>query len=79
MDAHFSKILSQPTQNRSISHESKNFIPSKSYTGSKVGYVFHMGEYGLGYYFDRHYSFEAQPKAYSSLSSTYGEEDGEVQ
>ena len=79
MDAHFSKVLSQPTQSRSSSHESKNFIPSKSYTGSKVGYVFQMGEYGLGYYFDRHYSFEAQSKADSSLLSTHDEKVGEVQ
>ena len=77
MDDHFSKILSQPTQN--TSGASKNFIPSKSYTGSKVGYVFQMGKYGLGYYFDFHFSFGAPSKADSSLSTSHDDKDEEVE
>lgn len=34
-------------------YESKLFIPSRQYTGSKPGYVFKTGNFGLGYYFDK--------------------------
>ena len=61
MDAHFTKILSQPLQ--SNGHDRKSFIPSKSFIGSKSGYIFQMGEYGLGYYVDKYYSFEPTSNA----------------
>ena len=30
------------------------FIPAKTFSGAKKGYVFKNGEQGLGYYTDRH-------------------------
>ena len=30
------------------------FIPAKTFSGTKKGYVFKNGEQGLGYYTDRH-------------------------
>jgi hypothetical protein len=48
MDAKLVKIIetSQSSQNQ-------KFIPSKTFTGNRVGYVFQNGEKGLGYYIDQ--------------------------
>lgn len=56
MDDHFNKILG--------SHASKNatkFIPAKTFEGRKPGYVFHNGDFGVGYYLDsKHTSYDVQ-------------------
>lgn len=59
MDAHFTKILSQPINGTKRNLNGKeSFIASDKYVGFKVGYVFQMGKNGLGYYLDRYYTFE---------------------
>jgi len=47
MENHFHRMLAVgDTSKRSM------FIEAKSYIGSKKGYVFQMGDQGLGYYYD---------------------------
>ena len=38
--------------NKPIYEEKKSFIPSKTFIGSKSGYVFKTDSEGLGYYID---------------------------
>jgi hypothetical protein len=38
--------------NKPIYEEKKSFIPSKTFIGSKSGYVFKTDREGLGYYID---------------------------
>ncbi|MFN9955256.1 MAG: hypothetical protein ACK55I_19345, partial [bacterium] len=49
MDDHFSKILTPFAGDRG----SVAFIASPTFVGAKRGYVFHLGDRGLGYYLDR--------------------------
>ena len=42
--------------NSSIGNKNVEFLPSSKYTNSKAGYVFKMGDKGLGYYLDPYFS-----------------------
>ena len=55
MDEHF-KHMMQP-RNIAPSASSSNlepFIASKTFSGAKLGYVFKLGEKGIGYYIDKY-------------------------
>jgi len=58
MDAHFSKILA-PIDSKQRKDDA-SFIPRAKYTGSIPGYIFQMGNRGIGYYKDTYYSFDAK-------------------
>ena len=46
MDHHFNRMLDVSSGSQ------ERFLPSNSFTGSKLGYYFGKGELGLGYYLD---------------------------
>ena len=45
-------IYSKHKLNEGMYSKKPDFIPSSKFTGSKKGYIFTMGEKGLGYYID---------------------------
>ena len=51
MDNHFRNVFD-------IGTSTKSFIPSTSFSGSRKGYVFQLGDKGLGYYYDE---FQNEP------------------
>ena len=56
MEDHFDRLLNvdhTSSSSSSIGAPSGKFVESSKYTGSKKGYVFKLGEKGLGYYWDR--------------------------
>lgn len=46
MDDHFTKMLSAPDTT------SSNFKPASNFQGKRPGFVFKLGDLGLGYYYD---------------------------
>jgi hypothetical protein len=62
MEDHFQQVLAPSL---SSSSGPPRFIPSKSFTGSRQGYIFKKGDHGLGYYIDKYQS--APPNGVSSL------------
>ena len=54
--------------NSSIGNKNVDFLPSSKYTNSKAGYVFKMGDKGLGYYLDPYCSSD-QIGAHSSTGT----------
>ena len=61
MDDHFSKVLGPLA-----SKNAAKFIPAKIFEGRKAGYVFHNGDFGVGYYLDSH------NKSYDALLEVWG-------
>ena len=56
MEDHFDRLLNvdhTSSSSSSIGAPTGKFVESSKYTGSKKGYVFKLGEKGLGYYWDR--------------------------
>lgn len=52
MDQHFNQLLTPNTYPDATLQNLPSFIKSGTFCGKKVGYVFHNGDLGIGYYID---------------------------
>ena len=75
MEDHFDRLLNveqAANSSSSVAPNAVKFIQSPKYMGFREGYVFKLGEKGIGYYWDRGDNRYAAPEAEQE-----GEEKGE--